>query len=236
MDALENLAYWNDPHTESMYDKNILRLEIEAIKREICVGSTILDFGCGDGESTEEYSKIGHVIGVDFSEVRLEMARKRLPDVVFMQGDVRNAHTFGQYDVVIAQRLLINLASWEEQSIAIDHLMNMVKPDGKLLLSEGSLNGVNRLNRMRAVYDLNPIPIPEHNVFIDDAFLETVCDLKKVKSGLGAYYFLTRGIQPALTDDIKWDSRFNLASSIDEIQKLLDLGEFSRIKIWKGTK
>src|SRR3989344_9046879 len=76
----EVLEYWDRADVESMYDKNLLNLEIRLIKDRITQNSKILDAGCGEGESTLEYSKIPGVKihAVDFSETRLKKAAKRL--------------------------------------------------------------------------------------------------------------------------------------------------------------
>ena len=71
----EVLKYWNQDDVESMYDKNLLNLEIKLIKKRITEKSKILDAGCGEGEGTLEYSKIPgvKVHAVDFSETRLNI-------------------------------------------------------------------------------------------------------------------------------------------------------------------
>ena len=46
--------YWQRNEVESMYDKHLLRAEIDLIKCRIPIDSKILDAGCGEGEGNLE--------------------------------------------------------------------------------------------------------------------------------------------------------------------------------------
>lgn len=226
---MDNAAHWNNSSVESMYDKTLLGLETQNILGWIPSGSTVLDVGCGEGEGTLEYSKVSTVVGVDYSPVRLGFARDRCPGVTFKQSSVHDIT--GEYDVVISQRLLVNLSCWEEQQRALIKLGEVSK--GLVIISEGSIQGAENLNAFRLCMGLPPIPIPEHNVFIDESFLLNFTrsigwKLKGCKT-LGSYYLLTRGVQPALTKNLTWDSEFNKRSSKVELPCS---DRFSRVKQW----
>ena len=228
METVSNLKHWNDSSVESMYDKTLLRMETQNILSWIPSGSSVCDVGCGEGEGTLEYSKIANVVGVDSSPVRLEFARKRCPDVAFKRCSVFDLE--GEFDVVISQRLLVNLSCWEEQQRA---LIVLGKASKLVIISEGSIQGMENLNAFRLCMGLKPIPVPEHNVFIDESFLLNFTrslgwKLKGCKT-LGSYYLLTRGVQPALTDNLTWDSDFNLRSSKVDLPCS---DRFSRVKQW----
>ena len=233
MNPVENLAHWGRVSVESMYDKTLLRMETENILSWVTPGSLVCDFGCGEGEGTLEYAKVaGSVLAVDNSETRLKFARERLSgceNVSTRTASVLDVNAF-HTDIVISQRLLVNLDSWKAQKQAIQNLTNISQ--STLILSEGSINGAMELNRFRLQMGLKPIPVPEHNVFIDDKkLLDYMAELGWKVAGfktLGTYYLLTRGIQPALTTDLKWDSDFNKRSA--EVE--LNLDRFSRIKQW----
>src|SRR6266576_3192038 len=45
------------------------------------------------------------------------------------------------------------------------------KPGGRLLMLEGSKQGMDSLNEFRAAFGLNPIPVKWHNLFFDDEVL-----------------------------------------------------------------
>jgi SAM-dependent methyltransferase len=237
------LAYWNTQEVESMYDKNLLNAEIRLISQYILQGVKILDAGCGEGEGTLVYSSIpGAVVhAVDFSETRLRKAAERLnssPNVALKQVDFLGSYALADdYDVIVSQRFLINLREWSLQQRVLLNLMAMLKPGGKLLMLEGSKQGVDSLNVFRAALGLDPIPVKWHNLFFDDLALTDFMlrhryTLEK-EDGLGAYFLLTRGVRPALDEGLDWNCDFNRLAAAERTAQLLGFGpRFSRLKLW----
>ena len=241
------LEYWNDDNVESMYDKHLLNAEIELIRKHIPEGSKVLDAGCGEAEGTVVYSSIpGTVVhAVDFSETRLQKARERLSEranVTFQQVDFLGTYQLdNDYDVVVSQRFLINLMEWKLQQRVLLDLAAMLKPGGRLLMLEGSRQGVDSLNEFRAAMELEPIPVKWHNLFFDDGALvgfmnDHGCRLL-AEEGLGTYFLLTRGVRPLLDQALNWDSDFNRLAAAERTAELLQLGpKFSRLKLWVFQK
>lgn len=227
------MSRWSDKSVESMYDKTLLAAEVAAIKQYIKPLASVCDAGCGEGEGTAEYAKVaGNVYAFDACEERLDMARGRVHGVVvFEQEDVLNIPP-SDFDVVVSQRLLINLANWGEQKRAISRLYGLARDGGLVILSEGSADGVSSLNQFRRHFGLPAIPVPEHNCFLFDELLKSYAEelgLKLIaRHDFGTYYLLTRGVQPALTSEYKWDSAFNAAAS----KVSLPAEKFSRVKVW----
>lgn len=239
----EVLKHWDNKQVESMYDKNLINLEISRIKEQIKPGSKILDAGCGEGEGTIEYSKIPGVIihAVDFSDTRLSKAQellKNCDNVLIQKVDFLNDYELDQdYDCIISQRFLINLMEWELQQKVIRDLVMRLKVGGKLLLMEGSLQGVDRLNELRSILKLEPIPVKWHNLFFDETkLIEYVTSLGLIlekKIGLGVYFFLTRGIRPYFDKNLNWNHEFNSIASSKDMNKTVDtLDDYSRIKLF----
>ena len=237
------LEYWNRLGVESMYDKHLLNAEISLIRERIPQGAKILDAGCGEGEGTLAYSLIlgSTVQGVDFSETRLALAQKRLAtcaNVTLSQVDFLGEYTLDtDFDVVVSQRFLINLLEWELQKKVLTDLMALLKRGGRLLMLEGSRQGADSLNRFRAAWGLDPIPVKWHNLFFDDARLVTFMESQGHRlvevTGLGTYFMLTRGVRPALDQDLNWDCEYNRMAATQGMDELLGLGErFSRQKLW----
>ncbi|PIP52054.1 hypothetical protein COX09_03660 [Candidatus Beckwithbacteria bacterium CG23_combo_of_CG06-09_8_20_14_all_47_9] len=218
--------YWENQNNPSMEDKFLLNLEINLIKKQLGPGK-ILDVGCGEGEGTYAYSKIKGVIieGIDYSETRLKMARKNFPGINFKKIDLLQKYKLNKYDYIISQRCLINLINWTQQKKVIKDLIALLKPNGKLILLEGSKQGVIELNKFRAKLNLKPISIRWHNKFIDD---NNLINAKFVLTGnLGGYFLLTRGISPFFKPNPNWNCTFNkLATKIEMDSK------FSRLKLW----
>lgn len=243
----EILNYWNQPNVESMYDKHLLNAEISLIRARIPPGVKILDAGCGEGEGTLVYASISGttVYAVDSSETRLELARRRLATYVnikLSQVDFLGEYTLDtDFDIVVSQRFLINLLEWDLQRKVLADLMTLLRTGGKLLLLEGSQQGVDSLNQFRAAWGLDPIPIKWHNLFFDDvqliAFMNSQGYQLLEEVGLGTYFMLTRGIRPILDRDLHWDCEYNRLAATKRIDELLGLGgRFSRLKLWVFQK
>jgi SAM-dependent methyltransferase len=240
----EVLEYWERDEVESMYDKHVLAAEIALIIRRLKPGAKILDAGCGEGEGTLKYASIPGttVHGADFSKTRLLKAKSRLSamknvsfrHVDFLQEELPLDE---DYDFIVSQRFLINLMEWELQQKVLRKLIGVTKPGGRLIILEGSVQGVDELNSFRSIWGLPPIPVKWHNLFFDDNSLINFmnsCGCKFVESdGLGSYFLLTRGIRPIFDKELNWDSEFNRISSSGELGNFLDMGaRFSRLKLF----
>ena len=244
---LQVLAHWNEQDVESMYDKHLLNAEIELIRRRITTNAKILDAGCGEGEGSIVYSAIPGVVvhAVDFSETRLAMARQRLSgreNVLLKQVDFLGEYLCDKdYDFVISQRFLINLMEWPLQQRVLLDLMSRLKPGGKLLMLEGSRQGVECLDELRSALGLEPISVKWHNLFFDDNVLISFMQQKGYglieQDGLGTYFMLTRGIRPALDAVVDWDCEFNRRAALPGMKDLLGFETaFSRLKLFVFQK
>ena len=242
------LEYWNDNGVESMYDKYLLNSEIDLIEKYIPINSKVLDAGCGEGEGSLRYSSIEGTIlhAADFSDTRLQKAASNLSDrnnVEFKKIDFLGNYSLDKdYDVIVSQRFLINLLEWELQKNVILDLMSLLKPGGRFIMLEGSVQGVNELNNLRKIFGLSPIEIKWHNTFFnDDELISFMADnsYKLLDSeGLGIYFFMTRGIRPNFDRNLNWNSEFNRIAASTELNKTLgfDNNRFSRLKLWVFLK
>jgi SAM-dependent methyltransferase len=246
-DNQEVLAYWNRQDVESMYDKHLLNAEIELIRGRISADAKILDAGCGEGEGTIVYSAIAGAVvhAVDFSETRLALARQRLGDrhnVIFEQADFLKGYAGDRdYDFIISQRFLINIMEWPRQQKILLDLMDALRPGGRLLMLEGSKQGVESLNNLRSLLNLEPIPVKWHNLFFDDEMLISFMEQHGYRlieqDGLGTYFMLTRGVRPALDSKLDWDCEFNRLAVQPEAADLLGFRtKFSRLKLFVFEK
>lgn len=243
----EILKYWDRDDVESMYDKHLLNAEIELIKQRIPLNAKVLEAGCGEGEGTFIYSTIPGVVihAVDFSEIRLKKAAKRLKgrkNVLLKRVDFLKKYSLDDnYDIIVSQRFLINLKRWRLQKKILFDFMKMLKVGGKLLILEGSKQGMASLNEFRSIWDLKPIPMKWHNWFIDDSMLEDFMQQHRhsliEQKGLGTYFLLTRGIRPILDKKLNWDCNFNHIAATKIVEDLLGFDtKFSRLKFWVFQK
>lgn len=209
-------------------------LEIELIKRFIPENSTILDIGCGNGYTTKSIAHIAKdIMGIDFCEEMIKRAKTDYPDVRFSISDVMciGPELFGMFDIAITERCLINLTSWEDQKKAISNIASVIKEGGLLLFIEGSKDGRDRLNAMRASFGLTVMPPVWHNLdFSEHELTEHLEEYFVIEKRLyfGVYDFISRVIHPIIVypDEPKYEAKINeVAARIS----LLHTEEFSEI-------
>lgn len=95
----------------------------------------ILDLGCGTGHESLRLKGLGaEVVGLDFSERSLDIARRFAPDIPFHAGDMLcdYAH-LGHFDAVVAIACFVHLQEHQLEQ-AFSQIAKVLRPDGKLLM------------------------------------------------------------------------------------------------------
>lgn len=105
-------------------------------------GSTVIDFGCGQGRHSIELAKYGiNTIGVDYVDKNIEIANKNkeekdLLNVRFIVGDCRNITIEEKADAVICLYDVIGSYAENEENIKIlENIVKHLKPGGVALIS-----------------------------------------------------------------------------------------------------
>lgn len=215
------LKYGTDPRS-TIRDHQFRLLEMEAIKDILNKNNIVLDVGCGNGYQTLEYAKnVKQITGVDYSKKMIEVANKakeKSPiknNIQFKISDVLNLdYPENTADVVICERLLINLPTYEDQKKAILNIHKCLKPNGKLVLSEVTQKGHDKLNELRKLFGLDKIKIHWHNLYIDEEdfipFLSQYFNILEIKR-FGMYNFISKVIHPLLVhpEEPQFDAKIN---------------------------
>jgi SAM-dependent methyltransferase len=123
-------------------------------------------------------------------------SRAGLKNLKIVDGDILELSAYpGRFDVIITERVLINLPSWDLQKHAIEQIWQALKPGGLYLLLENTHDANDVVNAYRERVGLPAIPIHWHNHFlhIDEfkKFIDGKFDLIERK-GFNLYYFLSR--------------------------------------------
>src|SRR5262249_3883036 len=126
----------------------------------------IMDVGCGNGYTLQllvERFPDQRFIGVEKSNELRSLAQSRFNgrgNVEIVEGDIRVADFGGiaSVDVLLCQRVLINLLNENDQISALRNLINVIQSGGTLLFIEAFSSSLAKLNEARAEFDLGPIP------------------------------------------------------------------------------
>jgi ubiquinone/menaquinone biosynthesis C-methylase UbiE len=205
--GMDAAASWSDIHA--------VELELREMRRRIADGQKVLDVGCANGFTTLRLAATRRIeiLGVDFAPEMIEQARLALEGldddvaarVSFALGDATALDLpSDSYDVLLVKRVLINLGSWERQLTALNECIRVLRPGGRLLLSEATIQNWEALNRFRGEWGLEPIPMPSFNLYLDREQVVNVL----AERGLvveesdfsSSYYVGTRVLKPLLRE------------------------------------
>jgi ubiquinone/menaquinone biosynthesis C-methylase UbiE len=200
-------------HSASWSDRMVIELEIREVVRHLADGDRVLDVGCANGYSTVQFAgqKRVQVRGLDYIPEMVDQARRRAASmapalagrVEFEVGDATALkEPDASYDKVTAIRVIINLGEWERQRAALLECARVVRPGGLLLLSEATVQGWQRLNKLRREWGLPDIPMPPFNRYLDQdavvAALSPRLELVGIADFASTYYVGTRVLKPLL--------------------------------------
>ena len=190
-----------------------MELEIRTLLEYVEEGDRVLDVGCASGWSTVRWAFERRVFvrGLDYVPEMIEHARtyaSKLADklagkVEFAVGDITALpEPDDSWDKLIVKRVVINLGNWEAQAKALGECARVLVPGGRLLLSEATLQGWEKLNAFRAEWGLDPIAMPPFNNYLDqDAVIEAArpaLELVELRNFSSTYYVGTRVLKPLL--------------------------------------
>jgi SAM-dependent methyltransferase len=100
-------------------------------------GEAVLDLGCGIGWFEDYAGRQGcaRVVGMDNDEVRLELARRRAPEAVFISGDATVIdEDIGTFTLVAMFDFLEHLPRHSVPNV-LRNVANLLEPGGRLLIS-----------------------------------------------------------------------------------------------------
>lgn len=106
-------------------------------------GKAILDIGCGTGVLSAYIANKGFMVdAIDFSKEMLKIAKKRIKNVQFIEGDMRNINALKKYDGIMLAYSLFHISKKEVIEV-LPKYYDLLKKDGCMLiiLQEGENEG-----------------------------------------------------------------------------------------------
>ena len=187
----------------TMEDQDIRDLETDFIiniikndKKKL----NILDLGCGNGYTLNQISRLSKkflIHGMDNNESLFKIAHKRLSNKAnITKGDIRvfNKNFKSKFDIIILQRVLINILNESDQKKSLKNIISYLKKNGKLIAIESFNSGLKKLNSMRVKFNLKKIKASFHNKYLEDDFFKTkkLHKLKEESKNLSKHFFNSR--------------------------------------------
>jgi SAM-dependent methyltransferase len=221
---------------------------IEAALKSLPVKRTknlrVVELGCGAGRIAARCAPfVRSWQGVDSSPGMVAAsARQGLTNAVFEVGEAgqwlvhRIRQTDPVADVVITQRVLINLQTWPEQLSTINLIAAVLRPGGYYLMCENSMDGFAAIKLQRAALGLPDIAWPSHNRYLSSQELREVKGLRleRCEQFSATYYFLSRIVQPALLEP---GQEPDYEAPINELARRLPaFGPFAQGRLWIWRK
>ena len=131
------------------------KVVVEAM--EATRGQRVLDLAAGTGTSSEPYADAGiDVVACDFSLGMLKVGKRRRPDIDFIAGDATNL-PFAD-DTFDATTISFGLRNVNEPKKALQEMLRVTKPGGRLVIAEFSAPTVPVWRTMYTEYLMRALP------------------------------------------------------------------------------
>ena len=224
----EELAVSLDYNTTSC-DYHLRELEIDLATEYIFDGARTMDVGCGLGYAVIKYAsrKKIEAYGIDYANNMVKGAKQLLTQshpplrgtIQFHQASVLELpYPDNHFDVVTSSRCLMALLDWNLQKSALTEIWRVLKNRGILVLMEGTFEGLERLNKARQQFGLEPIGADGRDrlftmKFHEKELLEFSRPLYRLvrTQKFGMYYLISRIVHPLLVapEQPRYDHKIN---------------------------
>ena len=143
-----------------------------------------------------------------------------------------------QYQILLCQRVLINLLDEKDQLNALENLISLVKKGGLMIFLECFNDSMDKLNELREEYSLEKIKPSHHNLYLS----ASIFDNKNIaiyddsqKNFLSTHYFISRILHPLYLNYNNLSFERN-SEFVNNLTKALppNVNEYSPLKFQKN--
>jgi trans-aconitate methyltransferase len=129
---------WTELRGQFLYEKAWLDHFLSLLPEH----STIIDLGCGSGKPIAAYLIAqGHsVVGVDSSEVMIEMAQQNFPEQSWIQSDMRQIDLGQNFQGILAWDSFFHLTPYDQRAM-FSIFQQHTKPGAALMFTSGLVQG-----------------------------------------------------------------------------------------------
>lgn len=202
----------------------------------------LIDVGCGNGYTLSLLRKnfsSANLFGVEYNKSLRKIAEDRFENlsVKISAGDVRNFDTLPEksFDIVICQRVLINILNKNDQFNALNNILKLAKQNGIFIFIESFLNGLKNLNAARNEFGLENMNMAHHNLYLEDDFFKNIQlkPLDLVNANIfSSHYFISRVLHQSFLSSMGKDfSRNSHFVSFFSNAFPESVGEYSPLKV-----
>ena len=227
-------------HSASWGDSGMIRLEVAEIARRLPPTGKVLDAGCANGYSTEliQVQAPGlSMTGLDFAPAMIREAVGREKQsgsgVQYQVGDIRRLpFEDASFDAAFTTRTIINLPTWVDQIEAFREMIRVVRPGGKLLISEAFWEPLCKLNSVRQVAGLDPLEEHDFNRYLKEYRVRGLLSDLGLEFSIvpfsSVYYLGTRFLRELVTDSSAYPGYSNPINEVSfELEQNWSGGPFS---------
>lgn len=123
--------------------RNFLWQDLKPLKRFAQPGDDILDVGCGNGRLYQMFADLSiRYTGIDQSEELIQIAKEKFPQAqFFVSGMGKLSFSDASFDLVYCIAAFHHLPTEEHRQEALREMHRVLKPGGKLLMTNWNLLG-----------------------------------------------------------------------------------------------
>ena len=153
------IYHWKDYEKEAYSIKDLIK------KYKKSDGNQLLDVGCGTGKHLECFMDDFSCTGIDINNEMVEVAKSKVNDVIFEQGDMINFNLKTEYDVILCLFSAIGyVKTYTNLEKTIQNFANHLKIGGVLVIEPWFTKSIYRVGEPgMTTYDGNEVKIARLN-------------------------------------------------------------------------